>query len=325
MTQPLLEIKDLSVAFGRGPEQLLAVDRLSLTIAPHEIVALVGESGSGKSVTAHSILRLLPYPEAWHPGEGHIFFKGQEIFTLPESRMRNLRGNRIGMIFQEPMTSLNPLHPVVRQIGESLRLHGGVEGRRELRQKVRELLEMVGIEDAARRLDAYPHQLCGGQRQRVMIAMALANQPDLLIADEPTTALDVTVQAQVLELLRDLKKRLGMAMLLITHDLGVVRRYADRVAVMTGGRIVETGTCREIFARPQQVYTQKLLRAEPSGRPPALKMGNDYLLEARDLKVWFPLRRGFWRRVRDHVKAVDGVSLAIRAGESLGLVGESGS
>ncbi len=326
MDKPLLEIKDLSVAFGTGEERVLAVDRAFLTINRCETVALVGESGSGKSVTAHSILRLLPYPEASHPGNGRIMFAGQDVLNLPEKKMQSLRGGRIGMIFQEPMTSLNPLHTVVRQISESLRLHRGGGLKEELRTRSRELLELVGIEDAGRRLEAYPHELSGGQRQRVMIAMALANEPELLIADEPTTALDVTVQAQVLGLLNELKERLNMAILLITHDLGIVRHYADRVAVMTNGRIVEVGESQEIFQKPQHPYTKKLLAAEPAGEPrPLTETTSAPLLRAENLKVWFPIKKGFWQRTADYVKAVDGVSLEIRPGESLGVVGESGS
>ena len=321
----LLEIKDLSVAFGTGGERVLAVDRISLTIKRCETMALVGESGCGKSVTAHSILRLLPYPEATHPGDGEILFGGQNILGLSEKEMQSLRGNRIGMIFQEPMTSLNPLHTIVRQISESLRLHRGGGRREELRNRAQELLELVGIEDAARRLDAYPHQLSGGQRQRVMIAMALANEPDLLIADEPTTALDVTVQAQVLNLLSELKERLGMSILLITHDLGIVKHHADRVVVMTDGKIVEARDCQQIFSSPRHSYTRKLLNSEPTGRPIPCNTLEKPLLRAEDLKVWFPIKKGFLQRTCDYVKAVDGVSLVIRPGESLGVVGESGS
>ncbi len=325
MSESLLTIKELSVAFGTGSERVLAVDRISFKIDRCETLALVGESGSGKSVTAHSILQLLPYPEASHPGQGQIIFGGQNLLGLSEKEMQSLRGGRIGMIFQEPMTSLNPLHTIVRQISESLRLHRGGWRREELRSKSQELLEVVGIEDAGRRLDAYPHELSGGQRQRVMIAMALANEPDLLIADEPTTALDVTVQAQVLDLLRELKERLGMSILLITHDLGMVRHHADRVAVMTHGQVVEVGDCRQIFSSPQHPYTRKLLDAEPSGQPLAVVAKADPLLKAEDVKVWFPIKKGFWQRTCDYVKAVDGVSLTIRPGESLGVVGESGS
>ena len=325
MATPLLQIKDLSVVFSSGSDRILAVDHLSLTINPHETVALVGESGSGKSVTAHSILRLLPYPEASHPGNGQIIFNGEDLLSMPEKKLQTIRGGRIGMIFQEPMTSLNPLHTIVRQISESLRLHHGGGRRNELRRRSQELLELVGINDAARRLDAFPHQLSGGQRQRVMIAMALANEPDLLIADELTTALDVTVQAQVLELLQSLKKRLGMAILLITHDLGIVKKYADRVAVMTAGKVVETGASAQIFAAPQHPYTRKLLAAEPRGEALPIPACTEPLLKADNLKVWFPLKKNFLGRPIEYLKAVDGVSLAIRPGESLGVVGESGS
>ncbi len=325
MIRPLLEIRDLSVAFGSGSDRVLAVDRITLTINPRETLALVGESGSGKSVTAHSILRLLPYPEASHPGVGEIVFAGNNLLRLPEKKMQAIRGGRIGMIFQEPMTSLNPLHTIVRQICESIRLHRGGGSRRELRVRALELLELVGIDDAARRLEAFPHQLSGGQRQRVMIAMALANEPDLLIADEPTTALDVTVQAQVLDLLDSLKEQLGMAILLITHDLGIVKHHADRVAVMTNGRIVEIRPCDDLFLRPQHAYTKKLLAAEPKGRPQPLSGDAAPLLKTEDIKVWFPIKKGFFKKTVDYVKAVDGVSFAIKPGESLGLVGESGS
>ena len=325
MNQPLLEIKDLSVAFGSGSERVLAVDRISLTINPQETLALVGESGSGKSVTAHSILRLLPYPEASHPGNGQIFFAGSDLLQLPEKKMQAIRGGQIGMIFQEPMTSLNPLHTIVRQISESISLHRGGGKRLELRSRAQGLLELVGIDDAARRLDAFPHQLSGGQRQRVMIAMALANEPDLLIADEPTTALDVTVQAQVLDLLSSLKERLGMAILLITHDLGIVKHHADRVAVMTNGRIVEVRPCKNIFSQPLHSYTKKLLAAEPEGSPQPLTGDTPPILKAEDIKVWFPIKKGFFKKTVDYIKAVDGVSFEIRPGESLGLVGESGS
>jgi len=322
----LLEVRELSVAFAGEVEEITVVDRISFTVRPRETMALVGESGSGKSVTALSIMRLLPYPVASHPGSGEICFAGLNLLELAEPEMQKIRGGRIGMIFQEPMTALNPLHTIVRQISESLRLHGGIKGREELRERSRELLEMVGIEDAARRLEAFPHQLSGGQRQRVMIAMALANRPDLLIADEPTTALDVTVQAQVLELLDELKERLGMAMLFITHDFGIVRRHADRVAVMQRGRIVEQGGREEIFNTPNHPYTRQLLEAEPAGNPPPLPDPKAApLLEAAGVKVWFPLKSGFFQKITGYVKAVDGVDVKIRPGESLGLVGESGS
>jgi microcin C transport system ATP-binding protein len=286
-------------------------------------VALVGESGSGKSVTALSVLKLLNYPAAHHPS-GRILLKGQDLLALSEDEMRKVRGDDVTMVFQEPMTSLNPLHQVRRQVGEILSLHRGLSGRQATARTL-ELLKLVGIREAESRLDSYPHQLSGGQRQRVMIAMALANEPDLFIADEPTTALDVTVQAQILKLLADLKSRLGMAMLFITHDLGIVRRIADRVCVMTGGRIVEHGPVNDIFGNPQHEYTRRLLAAEPTGRANPIAPDAPAVVDAGPIKVWFPIRRGFLRRTVGHVKAVDGVSVQVRAGETLGIVGESGS
>ncbi|MCG6121872.1 MAG: ABC transporter ATP-binding protein [Microvirga sp.] len=321
--EPLLSIRDLSVAFRQGGRETLAVDRVSLDIAPGETVALVGESGSGKSVTALSIVKLLNYPAASHPS-GQILFKGRDLIAASEIEMMGVRGNDVTMVFQEPMTSLNPLHTIERQIGEILRVHRGLTGA-QARARTLEMLELVGIRDAANRLDAYPHQLSGGQRQRVMIAMALANEPDLLIADEPTTALDVTVQAQILELLADLKSRLGMAMLFITHDLGIVRKVADRVCVMLGGRIVEAGPVETVFGDPQHEYTQRLLAAEPRGRPEPVPDGAPVVVQAGPVKVWFPIKRGFMGRTVGHVKAVDGVSIAVREGETVGVVGESGS
>jgi microcin C transport system ATP-binding protein len=286
-------------------------------------VALVGESGSGKTVTALSILRLLPYPAASHPS-GVIRFKGEDLMALPLDGLRHVRGNQISMIFQEPMTSLNPLHTIEQQIGEVLKIHRGLSNS-AARARVLDLLDKVGIEDPKGRLDSYPHQLSGGQRQRVMIAMALANEPDLLIADEPTTALDVTIQAQILDLLLKLKSEFHMAMLLITHDLGIVRKMADRVCVMTNGEIVERGTAHDIFASPQHPYTKHLLASEPKGSPPAANAKAPVILEAKDLKVWFPIKRGFMRRTVGHIKAVDGIDLAVKEGQTLGVVGESGS
>jgi microcin C transport system ATP-binding protein len=323
MTEPLLQVKDLSVAFRQAGAQNTAVDRISFDIRKGETVAIVGESGSGKSVTALSVLKLLPYPAAYHPS-GTIHFKGKELLNAPERDMRAVRGNDITIIFQEPMTSLNPLHTIEKQIGEILELHHGVRGDK-CRNRIVELLEQVGIPDPAGRLQSYPHQLSGGQRQRVMIAMALANEPDLLIADEPTTALDVTVQAQILKLLKELQTRLGMAMLFITHDLGIVRKIADRVCVMSNGKIVEQGEVERVFTAPEHPYTKALLAAEPKPDPAPLCPDAPIVAETRDLKVWFPIRRGLMRSTVGHIKAVDGVSIAVREGETLGIVGESGS
>jgi microcin C transport system ATP-binding protein len=323
MTAPLLSVRDLSVAFTQNGKTSLAVDRISFDIEQGETVALVGESGSGKSVTALSVLKLLAYPAASHPS-GQILFGGRDLLSATEDELRGVRGNDVTMIFQEPMTSLNPLHVIEDQIGEVLKLHQGMSSK-AARARTLELLAQVGIRDAEKRLAAYPHQLSGGQRQRVMIAMALANQPKLLIADEPTTALDVTVQAQILELLADLKAKGGMSLLFITHDLGIVRKIADRVCVMTKGKIVETGRTAEIFARPQHEYTRHLLAAEPKGAPPLSDPSSPIVMQGSDVKVWFPIKQGFLRRTVDHVKAVDGIDVTIRAGQTLGIVGESGS
>src|SRR6187431_3626831 len=321
--EPLLSIRDLSIAFGRGTRESLAVDRISFDIGKGETVALVGESGSGKSITALSVMKLLPYPAAHHPS-GSIMFKGRDLLPLSERDMRHVRGNDITIIFQEPMTSLNPLHTIEKQIGEILSLHQGLTGK-AARARILDLLGQVGIPDPAGRLQSYPHQLSGGQRQRVMIAMALANEPDLLIADEPTTALDVTVQAQILSLLKELQKRLGMAMLFITHDLGIVRRLADTVCVMKEGKIVERGPVEQVFSAPEHPYTRALLAAEPKPDPAPINADAPVVIETRDLKVWFPIKRGVMRGVVGHIKAVDGVSIAVRQGETLGIVGESGS
>ncbi len=323
VNQPLLDIRDLSVAFGRGERATLAVDRISYTMRRGECVALVGESGSGKSVSALSILKLLPYPSASHPS-GTIRFKGQDLLTMSEREMRGIRGNDISIIFQEPMTSLNPLHTIEAQIAEIIQLHKPMRGA-AIRARVLELLTQVGIPEPETRLASYPHQLSGGQRQRVMIAMALANEPDLLIADEPTTALDVTVQAQILRLLADIRARLGMSMLFITHDLGIVRRIADVVCVMNHGRIVEQGPVEQVFTAPQHPYTKALLAAEPKPDPAPPQHDAPVVMQATDLKVWFPIKRGLLRKTVGHVKAVDGVTLAVRRGETLGVVGESGS
>ncbi|EKF19481.1 ABC transporter ATP-binding protein [Nitratireductor pacificus] len=320
---PLLSIRDLSVSFTQGKEETLAVDHVSFDIGRGETVALVGESGSGKSVTALSVLKLLPYPAASHPS-GQVLYNGVDLLSADEPTLRKVRGNEIAMIFQEPMTSLNPLHTIERQLGEILKLHRGL-GENAARQRTLELLNQVGIRDPEKRLGAFPHQLSGGQRQRVMIAMALANEPDLLIADEPTTALDVTVQAQILELLAELRRAKSMSMLFITHDLGIVRKVADRVCVMTEGKIVESGPTEQIFANPQHAYTRHLIAAEPKGQPPKADLTAETVMEGRDIKVWFPIKQGLLRRTVDYVKGVDGVDLTVRAGQTLGVVGESGS
>lgn len=323
MSAPLLEVKDLTVAFRGEDGVKVAVNHISFSIMPGETLALVGESGSGKSVSALSILQLLPYPQASHPS-GEILIDGKNLVGADDKTLRTIRGNRISMVFQEPMTSLNPLHTIERQVGEMLVLHKGLRGD-AVKAHVIELLTKVGIPDPASRLDAYPHQLSGGQRQRVMIAMALANEPDMLIADEPTTALDVTVQAQILELLLDLKRETGMALLLITHDLGIVRKMADRVCVMTGGEIVEAGATEDVFTAPKHAYTKHLMASEPKGRALGRAVDGPVIMETDDLKVWFPVKRGFLRKTVGHIKAVDGVSLTLRQGRTLGVVGESGS
>ncbi|MEO5806381.1 ABC transporter ATP-binding protein [Devosia sp.] len=317
MTAPLLSVKNLGVRFGQSD----AAKGVSFDIAPGETLALVGESGSGKSVTALSILKLLS-PSATLSGQ--ILFKGQDLLAATPTQLRSVRGNDISMIFQEPMTSLNPVHTIERQIGEVLAIHKGMRPN-AARARTIELLDQVGIPGPASRLASFPHQLSGGQRQRVMIAMALANEPDLLVADEPTTALDVTVQAQILTLLKSLQQHLGMAMLFITHDLGIVRRIADRTCVMTNGEIVEAGPTEAIFANPQHAYTKHLLAAAPKGQPPQPMPDSPVIMQADDLRIWFPIRRGLLKTVVGHIKAVDGVNIAIRQGETLGVVGESGS
>src|SRR5277367_3567681 len=323
INQPLLDVRDLSVAFHQPSGTSVAVDRVSFEIKRGECVALVGESGSGKSVSALSILKLLPYPTASHP-TGSIHFKGRELLDLSEREIRGIRGNDISIIFQEPMTSLNPLHTIEQQIGEILYLHNDI-ARSMVRSRTLELLTQVGIPEPETRLASYPHQLSGGQRQRVMIAMALANEPDLLIADEPTTALDVTVQAQIIALLQDLKTRLGMSLLFVTHDLGIVRKIAQKVCVMKEGKIVEQGAVEQVFSAPAHPYTRALLAAEPKPDPAPPQPNAPMMLQATDLRVWFPIKRGLMRKVVGHIKAVDGVSIDLRKGETLGVVGESGS
>ncbi|MHC4044260.1 ABC transporter ATP-binding protein [Bradyrhizobium sp. 23AC] len=323
INQPLLSVRDLSVAFHQGGTTTLAVDKVSFQIKRGECLALVGESGSGKSVSALSILKLLPYPNASHPS-GSIRFKGQELIDRSEQQMREIRGSDISIIFQEPMTSLNPLHTIEAQIGEIIQLHNPTSNA-EARRRTLELLTQVGIPEPETRLKSYPHQLSGGQRQRVMIAMALANEPDLLIADEPTTALDVTVQAQILALLAEIRSRLGMSLLFITHDLGIVRRIADTVCVMKSGEIVEQGPVEQVFKGPKHPYTRDLLAAEPKPDPAPPQPDAQVVMSANDLKVWFPIKRGLMRKTVGHIKAVDGVSIAVRKGETLGVVGESGS
>ncbi len=323
MKEPLLDVQDLSVSFTVGGETTEAVRGISFYLNKGETLALVGESGSGKSVTALSIMRLLPYPQAHHPS-GRILFQGQDLMSAPETTLRGIRGNRISMIFQEPMSSLNPLHTIARQVGEVLTVHQGMSAE-AARARTLDLLHKVGLRDPEKRLGAYPHQLSGGQRQRVMMAMALANEPEILIADEPTTALDVTVQAQILKLLKDLQAEMGMAVLLITHDLGVVRKVAERVCVMTEGRIVERGDTEEVFHAPHHAYTKHLLAAEPKGAPVRPAPDAPEVLRGEHVRVWFPIKKGVLKRTVDHIKAVNDVSFALRAGETLGIVGESGS
>jgi microcin C transport system ATP-binding protein len=318
---PLLAVRDLSVGFVQGGKRTEAVRGVSFELRRGETLAIVGESGSGKSVTALSTVRLLPENAEV---TGSVRYRGTEMTTADERTLRGVRGNDISFIFQEPMTSLNPLHTIQKQLVESLALHQGLSGP-AARARIVELLGQVGIRDAESRLGAYPHQLSGGQRQRVMIAMALANGPDVLIADEPTTALDVTIQAQILTLLADVQKTEGMAMLFITHNLGIVRRIADRVAVMQAGEVVETGPTQAIFAAPQHPYTKMLLAAEPAGRPEPVAEDAPTVVRTEGLRVWFPIKAGLLRKTVGHIKAVNGATLAIRAGETLGVVGESGS
>jgi microcin C transport system ATP-binding protein len=317
----LLHVDNLSVQFGPAEP---VVRGISFSIAKGETLAIVGESGSGKSVTALSVMQLLPYPQAQHP-TGTIIFDGQQLLPQPAAvPMEKIRGNRIAMVFQEPMTSLNPLHTIEKQVSEVLLIHKHMT-RSAGRARTLELLKLVALPKAEQRLDAYPHELSGGQRQRVMIAMALANEPDLLIADEPTTALDVTIQAQILKLLKDLQQRFGMALLLITHDLGIVRKMADRVAVMQKGEIVEQAMTEALFTNPHHAYTRQLLAAEPKGEAQPIAHDAPTVLQGQDVKVHFPIKKGLLRRTVDYVRAVDGVSLQLRHGETVGVVGESGS
>ena len=318
---PLLDVRELTIAFAQGGEYKTVVDRVSFRLDEGRALALVGESGSGKTVTAQAIVRLLPQPAASYP-TGEIFFRGRDVLKMSDDELRAMRGAAVTMVFQEPMTSLNPLHTIERQVGEIIALHHGRKAATKAR--IVELLTEVGIVDPGQRLGAYPHQLSGGQRQRVMIAMALANRPDLLIADEPTTALDVTVQAQILKLLKDLQAKFGMAMLFITHDLNIVRRIADEVIVMQHGKIVEAGETTSVFANPRHPYTRALLAAEPKGDPPPADRAAPTIASTDDLRVWFPIRKGFFRRTVAHVKAVDGVSVAVREGQTVGVVGEFG-
>ena len=318
----LLSIKNLSVSFDTNTKISSAVKNISLDVFKGEALGIVGESGSGKSVTALSILKLLPYPKAFHPS-GEIFYKNHNILRMNEKNLQKIRGNNISMIFQEPMTSLNPLHNIKKQITETLFLHKKLSDK-EASSKAMELLDLVGFPDAKSRLNSYPHELSGGQKQRVMIAMALANEPELLIADEPTTALDVTIQAQILNLLKKLQTKLKMSLIIITHDLTIIKNVTDRVVVMTNGKIVESGQTKRIFLKPKHHYTKKLLNSEPKGKP-VQKRKKNILMSTRKLKVWYPVKKGFFKKVVDNIKAVDGVDIDVFQGQTLGIVGESGS
>lgn len=322
MNQPLLKIQNLDIQFETAGNRVSAVKNVSLEVNRGEFVALVGESGSGKTVTALSVLKLLGQNASYGP-QSKIFFDQKELIHANDAEIRKVRGNRISMIFQEPMSSLNPLHTVEKQIAEVLRLHRPLTPK-QAREKVLELLHLVAIPNPEQRLTAYPHELSGGQNQRVMIAMALANEPDLLIADEPTTALDVTVQAQILDLLRSLQSKMGMAILFITHDLTLVEKMSHRVYVMEKGEVVESGPTAEVFQQPKHPYSQKLLGSQPKGSPKTVPQG-DPLLSVQNLKVWFPIKKGLIKRTVGHIKAVDGIDLELRPGETLGIVGESGS
>ncbi len=320
----ILSVKNLSVKFNMPSSIVSAVKSINFKVERGKTLAIVGSSGSGKSVAALSILQLLPYPIAEHDSGSSIKFNGEEIINASKNTLRHIRGNRIAMIFQEPMSSLNPLHTIEKQISETLIIHQGLKGDKA-RARVIELLEMVGIGDIKNRLNAYPHELSGGQRQRVMIAMALANDPDILIADEPTTALDVTIQAEILKLLKDLQNKFGMAIIFITHDLGILHQIADKICVMQNGHIVEYGSLNDIFYTPKHDYTRKLITAEPRGQKIPVAKNAPLIIEANNLKIWFPIKKGIFRIVKDHVKAVDGVNFKIRQGETLGIVGSSGS
>lgn len=323
----LLDVKDLSVTFGEGARAVEAVRGVSFHVEKGETVALVGESGSGKSVSALSVMQLLPYPLAKHPS-GSITFKGEELMSADRSVagavMRALRGEDISMVFQEPLTSLNPLHPIGQQIAEMITTHHPMT-KTQVQERVEELMELVGLDAQIPRLKNLPHEFSGGQQQRVMIAMALANEPDLLIADEPTTAVDVTIQAQLLKLLADLQAKMGLGILFITHDLGIVRRIADRAYVMQNGLLVEHGETQNLFDNPQHDYTQRLLASEPKGRPEPAEADAPKVMDADNIKVWFPIQKGFIRRTVDYVKAVDGIDVTVTRGQTLGIVGESGS
>ncbi len=319
----LIQVRNLHIGFKKGERLHSVVHGVDFQIEPHETLALVGESGAGKSITAQSVLRLIPESEIAYP-QGEIVFGGRDILRLGQDELRHIRGNEVSMIFQEPMSSLNPLHTVERQIDETLFLHKGLSANKAT-LKALDWLHKVGISDPEKRIKAFPHQLSGGERQRVMIAMALANEPRLLIADEPTTALDVTIQSQILKLINGLQKELGMAILFITHDLGIVRQIADRVAVMQGGKIVETEKTELLFTHPQHPYTQQLLDAEPKGEPPEADLDAEPMIQLQDVKVWFPIQKGVLRLIHSYVKAVDGLTLTIRKGQTLGVIGESGS
>lgn len=320
----ILDIKNLSVGFGRKDgEVFTAVDKVSFELEKGEVLGIVGESGSGKSVTALSILGLLPYPKAYHADGSSVKFNGLELINAKEDVLRKIRGSKIGFVFQEPMSSLNPLHTIENQIAESLILHQKIN-RKEANRKVLKLLLLTGIKNARKRMKAYPYELSGGQRQRVMIAMAIANHPDILIADEPTTALDVTVQQQIIDLLLDLKQKLGMAIIFISHDLQVIKKIADRVCVMKDGKIIECNSTEDIFNYPQHSYTKALINARSPLKKNKINSEKN-VLEIEDLSVWFPLKKNFWGKITDYIKAVDGVSLKLKKNETLGIVGESGS